>query len=539
MKLRVNKFTWLAAAAITACLTACGQDSQIDSSESAQSADLVANTKTITDDGTTKTSKKPNVLILFFDDMRFDSFSYRGGPVNTPHIDALAAQSTRFDYAMSTTGLCSPSRAALFTGRWGHKNGLDDNVELFHSRKYELDLSQGGLLKRASDQDYYVGYVGKWHIGPQGARLRGADFVKEHADTRVRKPRHYVPYDDVASIEGYKQGKLDANGEKHVYFKTLDGKFEDTAAYDKVRYGKQMLVEAAKQDKPFFGVVSFNQPHPPYRVPEPYASMYDPKTVEVPANHMAKRELKPMAQDRILWPWHDVSHMTDMDYRKSRTFYYGAIAMVDDIIGELIATAKEVGLYDDLHIVLLGDQGSMIGEHNLFDKGPYAYDELMRIPLFIRNPNTEPKIVNRQVSMIDIAPTLAELMGLENDGDVDGRSLVPLMEQGDAADEGREDTALYAYEWYNGSWFGVRALRTPEAKFVWYPGDNRDELYDLKNDPVELNNLIFEHDYHQQLVKLSGLLEQEMVRTKDPLLDIFRHHLPTILKQEKPVQPKH
>lgn len=475
------------------------------------------------------TSKKPNVLILFFDDMRFDTFSYRGGPVNTPNIDALAADSTRFDNAMTTTGLCSPSRAAMFTGRWGHKNGLDDNVELFHSRQYQLDPSEGGLIKRAVDEDYFVGYVGKWHIGPQGPKIRGAQFIREHADTRVRKPRHYVPYEDVESIKGYKQGQLDANDEKSVYYTTLPGKYEETHAYDKVKFGKEMLRTAAKQDKPFFGVVSFNQPHPPYRVPEPYASMFDPNKIEMPANYVKERKFKPMAQDRILWPWHDVEHMTDLDWRKSRTFYYGAIAMVDDMIGELIATAKEVGLYDDLHIVFVGDQGSMIGEHNLFDKGPYAYDELMRIPLLIRNPNVEPRIVNRQVSLLDIAPTLGELMSLPNDGDVDGRSLTQLMLNGDKADDGRADVALYQYEWYNGSWFGLRALRTPDTKFVWYPGDKRDELYDLKKDPGELTNLIVDEAYQSKLIRMTELLEQELIRTQDPMLDIYRHHLKTIL----------
>ncbi|TKB43071.1 sulfatase [Thalassotalea mangrovi] len=478
--------------------------------------------------------KQPNVLILFFDDMRFDTFSYRGGPVQTPNIDALAAESTRFDNAMTTTGLCSPSRAAMFTGRWGHKNGLDDNVELFHSRKYQLDPSQGGLIKRAVDTGYYVGYVGKWHIGPQGPKIRGAQFIREHADTRVRKPRHYVPYQDVASIKGYEQGQLDQGDEKHVYYQTLPGTYEETHAYDKVKFGKEMLRAAAQQDKPFFGVVSFNQPHPPYRVPEPYASMFDPKEIEMPANYAKERTLKPMAQDRVLWPWHEVEHMTDLDWRKSRSFYYGAIAMVDDIVGELLDTAKEVGLYDDLHIVLVGDQGSMIGEHNLFDKGPYAYDELMRIPLIIRNPEVEPRIVNRQVSLMDIAPTLAQWMQLPDDGDVDGRPLNALMEQGDVADAGREDTALYAYEWYNGSWFGLRAIRTPTSKFVWYPGDNRDELYDLSKDPLELNNLIFDPDYHQELVRLTGLLEQELQRTDDPSLEVFQHHLKTILKQQQP-----
>jgi arylsulfatase A-like enzyme len=425
---------------------------------------------------------------------------------------------------MSTTGLCSPSRAAFFTGRWGHRTGLDDNVELYHSRLHGLSMSEGGLLKRAADSGYMVGYVGKWHLGSQGPRKRGAEFVtgKSEAPRKV-KPR--VPRDRLQGIKHYQAGGLDANNEKHQYYQTLEGTYEDTKAAKKVRNGQKMLQEAAKDDRPFFGVISFNQPHPTYRVPEPYASMFDPKEIKLPKNYRAKRVNKPMAQDVAWWPWHDVSHMSDDDWRKSRAYYYGAIAMVDHAVGEIIATAKEVGMYDDLHIVLVGDQGSMIGEHDLYDKGPYAYDELMRIPLLVKNPSVDARIVNRQVSLIDVAPTLAEWMSLPNDGAVDGRSLNPLMEHGDSVVSAEDDISLYSYEWYNGGWFGIRAIRSPEFKFVWYPSDDTDEFYDLKNDPYEINNLAANPEYREQVLEYAKRLEQELIRIEDPSVEVLQFQM--------------
>lgn len=472
---------------------------------------------------------KPNVLVLLFDDMRFDTFSYRGGPVNTPNIDALAATGTRFDQAMTSTGLCSPSRAALFTGRWGHKNGLDDNVHLFHSRLSEMPLDQGGLIKRAADSGYFVGYVGKWHLGGQGTTLRGAEYVYGEEHHQQRHGRQWTPYSKPVKIRNYYEGKLDANGEKHEYYQTLPGTYKHTETSHIVEHGKEFMKKAAQDERPFFGVVSFHQPHPPYRVPEPYASMFDPNTLALPANHAVERKFKPMSQDEPYWPWHDVGHMTDLDWRKSRAFYYGAIAMVDRAVGELIETAKQAGVYDDLYIVLAGDQGSMLGEHGLYDKGPYAYDELMRMPLIIRDPNVKPRTITRQVSILDIAPTLAEWMRLPNDGDVDGRSLNALIQRGDSADKGRDDIALYAYEWYNGGWFGIRAIRSPQMKFVWNPGDERDELYDLVNDSVEINNQVNNKKYTKQLKVMIKQLEKEMVRVNDPLLEKFRHHMQTYL----------
>ncbi|TKB43673.1 sulfatase family protein [Thalassotalea mangrovi] len=486
---------------------------------------LATNSAWATTSSEQKPAKKPNVLILMFDDMRFDTFSYRNGPVNTPNIDQLANESTRFDNAMTTTGLCSPSRAAFYTGRWGHKTGLDDNVELYSTRLAELDPSEGGLLRRASDAGYLVGHVGKWHLGARGTEMRGAEIDLAHGhEPRERFSRVYTPYGKVPQIQGYYEGKLDKNGEKHEYYMTLDGTYEDTTAYKKVLAGKQMLKQMADDERPFFGVISFNQPHPAYRVPEPYASMFDPNDIELPDNHLAKRVYKPLAQDGIWWPWHDVGHMSDTDWRKARAYYYGAIAMVDRIVGELLQTAKDEGVYEDLHIVLWGDQGSMIGEHTLYDKGPYAYDELMRMPLLIKNPSLQPRIVNRQVSVVDVTATLADVMQLASDGDEDGHTLIPLMKQGDKAEEGQPDIALYAYEWYNGSWFGIRAIRTPEYKFVWNPGDNRDEFYDLSKDPGEITNQIKNNKYRKQIAMLVRQLMTELKRVDDPSLEKLTHH---------------
>ncbi|WP_020208829.1 sulfatase-like hydrolase/transferase [Gilvimarinus chinensis] len=472
------------------------------------------------------TQSKPNVLMLLFDDMRFDTFSYRDGPVSTPNIDALANQGIQFNQAMTSTGLCSPSRAALFTGRWGHKNGLEDNIYLFHSRYEELPPEQGGLIKRAADEGYFVGYAGKWHLGAEGTGLRGADYVYDADDLHhERFERGWAPREIANKVKQYNQGKRDANGEKHMYYQTLPGTFKDTETARIVEHGQKMMRQAADKKQPFFGVVSFHQPHPPYRVPEPYASMFDPETVELPKNHLRDRVNKPMSQDEPYWPWHDVEHLTDTDWRKMRTFYYGAVAMLDDAVGQLIETAKEEGLYEDLYIVFAGDQGSMLGEHGLYDKGPYAYDELMRMPLFVRVPGEEPKTINRQVSMLDIAPTLGDWMRLPADGDVDGRSLVPLIKHGDKAEEGQVDKALYAYEWYNGGWFGIRAIRTPEYKFVWNPGETRDELYDLQKDPVEIENQIDNSEYQKVRSAMIELLEQELVRIEDPLLGKYHRHM--------------
>lgn len=481
-------------------------------SAAAQGAPVTAVTQAVAQNQV-HTAKKPNILILFFDDLRFDTFSYRGGPVPTPNIDALAAQSTRFDTAITTTGLCSPSRAALFTGRWGHRTGLDDNLGLWTSRLNDLNPAEGGILRDAARAGYFVGYVGKWHLGEKGPQIRGAQFAMLDQETTAGL-RPYTPYAGLEAVRRYYAGERDEGGEKQQYYQTQTGTFEDTAAAEKMRNGQRFLREAARRDEPFFGVISFQQPHPPYRVPEPYASMFDPATIEEPENFLAPRNNTPLSQEYAYWPWHDVGHMTEADWRQARAKYYGAVAMIDHAVGELIRTAQEEGIYDDLHIVFLGDQGSMIGEHGLYDKAAYAYDELMRIPLIMRDPDVSPRVVSRHVSLIDISATLYDWMHLTPSKPIDGHSLAGLIKG--TGDYDRPDDALYAYEWYNGTWFGLRAIRTPRWKYVWNPGDSRDELYDLKSDPGELNNVILNPAYHAQLRHLRTRLLERLHEIEDP-----------------------
>ena len=107
-------------------------------------------------------------------------------------------------------------------------------------------------------------------------------------------------------------------------------------------------------------------------------------------------------------------------------------------------------------------------------------------------------------------------MSLPDDGDVDGHSLVPLMEQGDSAITDEQDFSLYAYEWYNGAWFGIRAIRDKDFKFVWYPSDDTDELYNLKEDPLEMTNLAKDPNYRKVALRMANRLEEELIRIKDP-----------------------
>jgi arylsulfatase A-like enzyme len=428
-----------------------------------------------------------NALLIICEQLQHNVGSFAGGPARTPNLEKFAGEAVHFRTACTTTGLCSPARAALFTGRLGHRTGLDDNCNVWHSRLTELDRKQTTLIEWARRKDYFTGYYGKWHLGKDGPILRGAQRFPAGGFDLNARPGKAPPKPDFGATRRYYE-KGAAFQEKPEFYAAAPGAYEQNEAGMLARYGRRFLQEAAGEPRPFFLTVSFNAVHPPYRVPPPYSTMYDPRAVELPASLRDTFRGKPAYQNDVMWPFHDTGHLSDDDWRRSIAFYRGFVTMLDRAIGEVLDGLRESGLWDSTMVVVLADHGDMNGAHNRFDKGPYCYDEIMRIPLLVRVPGAAARAVRRHVSSSDLNRTLAEWMGVEPDTpNLDSRSLLPLMERGDSGWTSPDGT-FYRYEWYNGLWFGIRAIRTPRYKYCFNPA-GVDELYDLAADPPEMTNL--------------------------------------------------
>jgi arylsulfatase A-like enzyme len=427
-----------------------------------------------------------NILLLYCEQFQHDVGSFAGGPARTPNLERLVAQSVHFSTACTTTGLCSPSRSAVFTGRLGHRTRLDDNCHIWHSRLSELDPKQTTLIEWARRRDYFTGYYGKWHLGQDGPIQRGAQRYPESGFERVRDPAKTERPDFDAPKRYY--DRLKTSPEKPGFYSTEEGTYETCETAQLARQGVRFLEEAAKGSSPFFLTLSFNAVHPPYHVVAPYNSMYDWRKIELLRNLHDDFRSKPRYQADIMWPFHDTGHMSDDDWRRATAFYHGFVSLLDHALGEVLDALKEHGFWDSTLVILVADHGDMCGAHNRFDKGPYCYDEIMRIPMLVRATGVQPRKVSRHISSIDLNRTIADLAGLKPDTpNVDSRSLLPLMTSGDTG-WNTPDEAFYRYEWYNGLWFGIRAIRTREYKYCFNPG-GVDELYDLRKDPGELTNL--------------------------------------------------
>lgn len=454
-----------------------------------------------------------NVVLFFFDDMRFDCLGYAGGIAKTPNIDKLAINSCVFTNAISSNGICSPSRATLLTGRWGHRTGLDDNVRVWHSRLAGLSLDNSTILEWAREHGYFTGYFGKWHLGHDGPIRRGVHrFTKSGFDTG--HAMEYTSVDFGVTRKYYEKAK--AFKEKPEYYATLPGTFEQTSTFTTTSEGIEFLREANEMKRPFFLTMSFTAPHPPYKVPKPYNTMYDYKKIKLPASFYAPVINKPIQQKQVLWPWHDVGHMSEQDWQKTVSYFYGFVSMIDDAVKMVMDEIEKLKLSGSTLIIFTSDQGSMLADHGLYDKGPYSYEELMRIPMLLKVPGIEPIKVTRQVSLLDLNQTMVEWMGLEPEiPNIDSRSLFPLMVKGN---EGWDipDEAFFRFEWYNGKWFGVRTIRTPKYKYCYNTVDV-DEFYDLQADPGEINNLYNKPEYREQQALLMEKLLENLKTTSDPL----------------------
>ncbi|MEN6363399.1 MAG: sulfatase-like hydrolase/transferase [Bacteroidales bacterium] len=454
--------------------------------------------------------KKKNVVLILLDDMRLDMAGFAGRIAKTPNLDALCDESVEFASACTCNGLSSPSRAALFTGRYGHRTGLDDNLDLWHSRLMTLAKEHTTIYEWAHQKGYNIGYFGKWHVGFITPAMRGADeYVGKLGEQVQNKPER----PNFKGLDRY-YDKTKTFDEKPEYYSTLNISYDKTEAKKQVDLGIKFLEKAEKDKRPVFLTVSFHTPHPPYDVPAPWNKMYDYTKIQLPESYGENKQGLEFQHD-IMWPWMNVGHMSQDDWRKTISYAMGTMTMLDQAIGELITELKKQGLWDNSMIVFTSDQGSMLAEHGLYDKGPYAYEGLMRIPMLVKVPGVPHKKIKHQVSLIDLNATMVDFMGLKPfEKNLDSRSLLPLIYKGDDAWKDVPDEAYFMYEWYNGRWFGLRAIRTPEYKYCFNPA-GVDELYDLKNDPHEMINRINDVEYKAILSDLRTRLLSHLKQTDD------------------------
>lgn len=473
-------------------------------------------------------SSRPNVVFIMADDHAAHAISAYGSNRNsTPNIDRLAVEGVRFTNVFATNAICSPSRAAILTGQYAHVNGVT-TFNRFDSKRVTFPR----LLR---DAGYQTGLIGKWHLGSDP-----------------------VGFDTWEILPG--QG---AYWSPTFYTATDERTYADRYVTDVITERAIDFLEHRDPGRPFLLLVHHKAPHRPWEphptkaaafagrhVPEPttlfdaYATRTDAlrENRQRIANDLSNRDLKlPVpagltGRDRGQWlsarpdavtiegggqpVTLSGEALTRWKYQRYMQDYLACVQSVDDSVGAVLDYLDSHGLGRDTVVVYKSDQGFFLGEHGLYDKR-FMYEESLRMPFLVRWPAAiRPQAVCAELALnVDVAPTFVELAGLPVPGEMQGRSLVPLL-KGEAPSDWR--SALYYRYYHDPGDHDTRAhlgVRTRTHKLIHFWTKDQWELYDLVNDPHELHNLHGQPGFEG----VTAMLQSELARLKHELGDSDRH----------------
>lgn len=426
----------------------------------------------------------PNIVFLLTDDQRADALGCLGnGLVRTPHLDSLAARGTRFDNAFVTLSICSPSRAACLTGRYGSANGV---TTVGGARLNADERTFAHYLKTAG---YQTGVVGKWHLHntPQAC---GFDFATTCFGNGTWYGRRFEHSGEAVSTEGF---------------------VDRFIAEESLRFVRQCHAAG----RPFVLWMCLQLPHmdKQYKWPvDPQLlARYDAQRMPLPESWNDDLSGKPayLATARNRTQALEYGYARPQAIRQHAREYYAAVEQMDGAVGMLLEGLDALELTGSTWLLMMGDNGWMLGEHGFTSK-VLAYEESIRVPMIVAGPGTLPRVEQRLVLNIDLTATVLDLAGVPLPGNLHGRSLLPLV-RGDEAAGWRHDFLYEAPSRQLGS-MPLWAVRDDRWKYI----ETRDalsgavfpELYDLQADAGEMHNRADDAQHATTLDRMAARLAE-------------------------------
>ena len=457
-----------------------------------------------------------NVVLMMADQQRADCVGCYGNPViKTPYIDNLAAAGVRFNAAFAQHPQCVPSRAAVLTGRYPHVNGAISN----HCAMGDLEVTIGEYFRRAGYRSIGVGklhiYAQKEKDGFTDTMLCGGQQSDATSPEVLRED-----YKEWLKENGYWEiaRKAYAIHDTPEYWRNFRANVNPipAEAYIDTWVGDRAVdfIHNQAEDEPFFMFVGFPNPHIPFDAPEPYASMYDPRDVPLPETFGKELSNKPPQHPgyKRQGRRENYEELDEERLRRVISLYYGAISLVDDQVGKVMAALEEWGMLENTVIVFVSDHGELLGHYGMLiksiDKYPMLYDVGLKVPLIIRTPGARAgRVIREAVELIDLCPTLLECAGLEAAAEIQGQSL------GECLHGGPVPQREYVFA-ESGA---VKTIRGRRYKLVYYPGQPYGELYDIVEDPLESINLYEDPSFGTILDKMIRDLLDRLINTEAPL----------------------
>jgi arylsulfatase A-like enzyme len=462
---------------------------------------------------------RPNILFIMSDDHAAHAIGAYGSHVNqTPNIDRLAREGAVLTNVFATNAICTPSRATILTGQYSHVNG----VTVFN----RFDSSRMTVARLLQASGYYTGMIGKWHLGSDPAGF-------DHWEILPGQGAYTDPVFYTATTE-----------------KTYAGRYVTDVITE---LGIDFL-EHRPPDRPFFLMLHHKAPHRPWEpdpanaarfrdrwIPEAETlwDSYETRTDALHENEqriardLTRTDLKlsppPDLHGDALDAWLSTKPdsvattvsgrtvtltgeaLTRWKYQRYMQDYLATIQAVDDSVGRILDALDRNGLAKNTIVVYTSDQGFFLGDHGLFDKR-FMYEESLRMPFLVRWPGAiaPGSRIDAMALNVDFAPTFLDAAGLRVPREMQGRSLVPVL-QGHTPADWR--TSMYYRYYHDPGDHNTRAhygIRTRTHKLIYFWKKEQWELFDLVNDPLELHNLYGQPGHEA----LTASLEAELARLK-------------------------
>lgn len=447
---------------------------------------------------------KPNIIYIFSDQHRGDTLGSVGHPaVITPNLDKLASEGVNFTRCCTNSPLCMPARASMMTGKYVSEHGVWTNF-------VEANPNGPSHVRNIRQAGYHTALIGKTHLwihGGRGERRQTSAHTKDKISIledwgftdiyELTGPIASIvvnsPYTDYLKEKGllrthrkymieyftqWNRGKAKPWEEPPCPLPVEDHLDSFT--------GRKTVewIQNYKDEKPFYLQVLFPGPHDPFDSSAEYRDMYKPEDMPVGILEWPQRPIP--GNTRMVLNWSGLKDMTPAQNQLLRTFYYAKITLIDEYIGKIMKALEEKNLLDNTWIIYNSDHGEMLGDHMMSHKIVF-YEGALRIPCIFRPPEgTKGWGCQGLTDHLDIAASLIDIARAKPLEGSDGQSLIPKINEGlngKKAQEGKD--AIFSEV------HGFSMVRTARYKMAVKSNSRRPvELYDLKNDRSELNNLV-------------------------------------------------
>ncbi len=488
--------------------------------------------------------KRPNVLLLYTDQQRWDTIHYGGtGPypgnphIQTPNLDRLAREGALMANAFCNNPVCMPSRQSMLSGQYPSTLGCTTNG---------IEMREGvwTLPKILNSYGYHTANIGKLHFKNHSNRDHREPHPRYGFDTLIVSDEPGC-YDDayIKWVEAHDPSAVEAcrvstppawEGvpvEKHPRNTHEPYVFEGPEALTHTAFvAEETLSFLRRHDRrqPFFAIAGFYAPHPPLNPPPRFVEMYDPATLPLPTRDAEEAEV----------PWHGMD-LTDEHWRTIKAYYYALVSHVDDQVGRILDYLDESGLRDDTLIVFTSDHGEHLGDHGLIQKGPPGLGSCAHVPLVVAAPRSVAlpggadldveagervfpgrvlpgRVFPHLIEAVDLAPTILDYCGVQAPPFFQGRSFRALLNGREDDYRPRPSAYIEFKDPFRSSW---KTVRTHDYTYSLYTeGRNADParatfseatgelLFDLRVDPNETRNVAGDPDHAEALHALRAEL---------------------------------